>query len=260
MLTDRLFTGQREITGLGIYYYGARFYSPYINRCLSADTIVAGYANPQSLNRYSYVVNNPLRYTDPTGHRCVEDGFEGSCGAVELKVTKKYVAKSKRSDFAKGVLQNLLNTGPEGIHAAEYILEHNVQIEFKNLLWGGGGWGFDGNITIQEAYKNKGPDDPFMVGLVAHEAYHLEQGHEYALTKIGEIEAWKLGFTVQRNFSHKALGTTAEAIADLDLGKAYSNPQPAVDLIHQYNDEAGDSTYNFMFDHFLPTYPLSWHF
>jgi hypothetical protein len=31
MPTDKLFTGQREITGLGIYYYNARFYSPYHN-------------------------------------------------------------------------------------------------------------------------------------------------------------------------------------------------------------------------------------
>lgn len=33
-----------------------------------------GYTNPQNLNRYSYVTNNPLRYTDPTGHMRVEDG------------------------------------------------------------------------------------------------------------------------------------------------------------------------------------------
>jgi len=79
MLTDKLFTGQREITGLGIYYYGARFYSPYINRFLSADTIVPGYANPQSLNRYSYVLNNPLRYTDPTGHKYCDDHDGGTC-------------------------------------------------------------------------------------------------------------------------------------------------------------------------------------
>jgi len=35
---------------------------------------VPGYANPQTLNRYSYVTNNPLRYTDPTGHMRVQDG------------------------------------------------------------------------------------------------------------------------------------------------------------------------------------------
>ena len=57
------------MAGLGIYHYGARFYSPYINRFLNADTIVPGYANPQSLNRYSYVLNSPLKYTDPTGHK-----------------------------------------------------------------------------------------------------------------------------------------------------------------------------------------------
>jgi hypothetical protein len=35
---------------------------------LSADTIVPGAANPQAYNRYSYVLNNPLRYIDPSGH------------------------------------------------------------------------------------------------------------------------------------------------------------------------------------------------
>jgi len=66
--TDKLFTGQREMAGLGIYDYGARFYSPKLGRFLSADTIVQSYANPQNLNRFSYVRNNPVRYTDPTGH------------------------------------------------------------------------------------------------------------------------------------------------------------------------------------------------
>ena len=52
--------------------------SPYINRFLSADTIVLGYANPQNLNRYSYVNNNPLRYTNPTGHFCTEEDADGN--------------------------------------------------------------------------------------------------------------------------------------------------------------------------------------
>ena len=37
-----------------------------------------GYSNPQNLNRYSYVTNNPLRYTDPTGHMQVADGPQSS--------------------------------------------------------------------------------------------------------------------------------------------------------------------------------------
>ena len=78
MNTDKLYTGQREITGLGIYHYNARFYSPYINHFISADTIVPNPTNPQNLNRYSYVINNPLRYTDPTGHFCVEEDGDGN--------------------------------------------------------------------------------------------------------------------------------------------------------------------------------------
>lgn len=37
-----------------------------------------GYANPQNLNRFSYVLNNPVRFIDPTGHRCVSTG-PGDC-------------------------------------------------------------------------------------------------------------------------------------------------------------------------------------
>ena len=78
--TDKLFTGQREMAGLGIYHYGARFFSPKIGRFLSADTIVPNPANPQDFNRYSYVRNNPLRYTDPTGHAAYSETEAGCSG------------------------------------------------------------------------------------------------------------------------------------------------------------------------------------
>ncbi len=67
--TDYRFTGQRsEEAELGsLYDYRARFYSPALGRFLSADTIVPQPGNPQSLNRYPYVRNNPLRLVDPSG-------------------------------------------------------------------------------------------------------------------------------------------------------------------------------------------------
>jgi len=71
--TDRRFTGQRREAGLGLYDYGARYYDPALGRFIQADTMVPSPANPQSLNRYAYVLNNPLRYTDPSGHYSEEE-------------------------------------------------------------------------------------------------------------------------------------------------------------------------------------------
>jgi hypothetical protein len=48
--------------------YRARFYDPYINRFIQPDTVIPNLSNLQSLNRYSYVLNQPMNYTDPSGH------------------------------------------------------------------------------------------------------------------------------------------------------------------------------------------------
>ena len=66
--TDKLFTGQRLDDVTGLYYYNARYYDPTMGRFISPDTIIPNPADPQCLNRYSYCLNNPLKYTDPSGH------------------------------------------------------------------------------------------------------------------------------------------------------------------------------------------------
>lgn len=63
-----LFTDQEFDDESGLYYYGARYYNPELTRFTQPDTITQDVYNPQNLNRYSYVLNNPLKYTDPTGH------------------------------------------------------------------------------------------------------------------------------------------------------------------------------------------------
>ena len=65
--TDKLFTGQR-LDATGLYYYNARYYDLEIGRFISPDTIIPNPADPQSFNRYSYCLNNPLKYVDPSGN------------------------------------------------------------------------------------------------------------------------------------------------------------------------------------------------
>ena len=66
--TDFTFTGQRNDLSTHLIEMGARWYDPYLNRWISADTMVPQAGNPQSLNRYSYVLNRPLQGGDPSGH------------------------------------------------------------------------------------------------------------------------------------------------------------------------------------------------
>ena len=62
------YTGQEFDSVIGDYDYHARRYKADWGKFLQADTLIASVYNPQDLNRYSYVNNNPWRFTDPTGH------------------------------------------------------------------------------------------------------------------------------------------------------------------------------------------------
>lgn len=64
---DYRFTDQEKDSETGLYYYGARYYNPLIGRFLSRDPWQGDPADPQSLNKYSYARNNPIKYIDPSG-------------------------------------------------------------------------------------------------------------------------------------------------------------------------------------------------
>ncbi len=62
-----LFTG-KEKDSTSLMYYGARYYDSFLKRFTQPDTVIQEIYNPQNLNRYSYVLNNPYKYVDPTGN------------------------------------------------------------------------------------------------------------------------------------------------------------------------------------------------
>ena len=76
--TDYTFTGQKSDDSTELMFYNARYYDTTLGRFTQPDTIVPNPLNPQSLNRFAYVLNNPLKYTDPTGHvECWDEDCDG---------------------------------------------------------------------------------------------------------------------------------------------------------------------------------------
>jgi RHS repeat-associated protein len=80
------YTGRRLDKETNIYYYRARMYNPSLRRFLSEDP--AGYAD--SYNLHSYVKNNPLKYTDPSGMLSLRAPKSWSTGNINLSPPKEW--------------------------------------------------------------------------------------------------------------------------------------------------------------------------
>ena len=63
-----LYAGYQYDEETGLYYINARMYDPVTARFLQADTYLGNTSDPLSLNLYTYCLNNPHKYTDPSGH------------------------------------------------------------------------------------------------------------------------------------------------------------------------------------------------
>ena len=63
----RGFTGHEHLTTYGVINMNGRMYDPTVGRFLAPDNFVQMPDFSQSFNRYSYCLNNPLKYTDPSG-------------------------------------------------------------------------------------------------------------------------------------------------------------------------------------------------
>jgi len=67
LINGRGYTGHEHLAEFGIINMNGRLYDPVLGRMLSPDNFVQAPDFSQNFNRYSYVYNNPLRYTDPSG-------------------------------------------------------------------------------------------------------------------------------------------------------------------------------------------------
>lgn len=66
--TSKGYTGHNMVNDFEVIHMGGRTYNPHLGRFMQADPFVQAPGNLQNYNRYSYVLNNPMSYTDPSGY------------------------------------------------------------------------------------------------------------------------------------------------------------------------------------------------
>jgi RHS repeat-associated protein len=148
--TEYQFTGQFNQAEIGLYYFNARWYDSSLGRMAQADILVPGVYNPQAWDRYAYVLNNPLRFIDPSGYEaCLEVDSSGRCltlkSALEQieaeedykdrmieRYGEDYYPDIARQDY----LYSLLFPGPESGQASWTAADWRYYYENRDVLWG----------------------------------------------------------------------------------------------------------------------------
>lgn len=87
-ITTRGFTGHEQLAEVGLIHMNGRIYDGALGRFVQADPIIQNPLRVQSLNRYSYVWNNPLNATDPSGFVTVSE-----CGANCVSFSADYLGE-----------------------------------------------------------------------------------------------------------------------------------------------------------------------
>ncbi|TAN22153.1 MAG: RHS repeat-associated core domain-containing protein, partial [Acidobacteria bacterium] len=127
------FTGKYRDGSSGLDYFGARYYDASLGRFLTPDwsatpeaTPYASLANPQSLNPYAYVLNNPTTATDPDGHWCVFGHFGTSCSKAKAAPVKEGGPDDSLSGTLKITLLGMRDAATGRIPANASAQERNA--------------------------------------------------------------------------------------------------------------------------------------
>jgi len=100
LLQNYKFTGKERDAESGLDNFGARYDASSLGRFMTPDPLLNSGrpGNPQTWNRYAYVLNNPLRFTDPTG---LWEWAANTCAGDDKKCNKKYQDDQKK--FRQGL-------------------------------------------------------------------------------------------------------------------------------------------------------------
>lgn len=182
------FTGKERDTESGLDNFGARYYGSSMGRFLSPDPLGGKLANPQSLNRYAYVLNNPLINTDPTGMYVCEDSTKCDSKSDQNFAKSLAAAQTAVNNMAAGAdrdaAQRAINSyGAMGVdNGVNVRFDSNVQGGVTEVSGVANGDKSADNPTGQNINVTFNPNavgGTLDGGLVAHEGSHVADGSDW---------------------------------------------------------------------------------
>ena len=252
--TEQHFTGKERDDESGNDYFGARYYASSMGRFLSPDwsakVMPVPYAklgDPQTLNLYAYVGNNPLSRTDPSGH------YQTSCGSSDISKCDQNTQNAEKARQAA-----LQSSDPKVVAAAKaygaYGEKNGVFVGFQTKGKSNVTWALDSkgnktgiNVTINST-NLAGINSPdlmpgiksgslaYAVADFAHEGSHVED--QQALMQSNFNKALDI---TNRTSEHRAYAVEESEMQS--FGYSLINPQTGTSLDLR-NDEAIDRFLN----------------
>ncbi len=124
------FTGHEHYADLKIINMNGRLYDPVIARFFSPDNFVQAPDFTQSFNRYSYCLNNPLQYVDPSGENVFDAFLYGFCCILTLPARIITEGVSWVNDHINGDVK------PDGYFHADYLFNCDPphEIDYQNVV------------------------------------------------------------------------------------------------------------------------------
>nr|WP_277347536.1 RHS repeat-associated core domain-containing protein [Wenzhouxiangella sp. XN79A] len=177
-VTPRGFTGHEHVDEMGLIHMNGRIYDALLGRFLQADPFVE---DATTLNRYTYVHNNPLAYTDPSGYFSLKKAFR-TIVSIAISVIAAKVTLGFGFTF-KGFLSAVLGGAASGAVAAGSV---------EGALWGA----FAGGVFFgigQQFAGTAGDGGVFGTSYTGPELAKASVAHGIAGGTIAELQGGKFG-------------------------------------------------------------------
>ncbi len=224
-------------------HMNGRIYDPKLGRMLQADPFVQSPTNSQSLNRYSYVLNNPLSYTDPSGYFSLSSVWKKWIRPiVSIAVMAVGMVFAPYLAPVWGALSGWIATGNlQGalVGAFSSIVFSGIGNAFASVQAANAARGIAGLTALQTGAKVLAHG---IAGGIMSMMGGGKFGHGFASAgftqslggRIGAIDAQNAGFSIQRTLVAAAVGGTASELT----GGKFANGAITGAFSRAFNDEA----------------------